>query len=55
MEKRNKILRQYRINPFIYDELKKIVEKIGTTETSFVEIAIIEKINRIQSKNQQDD
>ncbi len=48
MERAKKIRRCYRISPFVYDELKKTLEKINSTETNFVEIAIIEKIARIR-------
>lgn len=53
--KKNKIRRCYRIDPFIYEELKKMVARIGTTETNFVQIAIFEKISRIQAQKYQDD
>ena len=52
--KRNKVLRHYRLEPLIYDELKKVLEKLNVTETSFIEMAIIEKIAHIQAKNEQD-
>lgn len=47
--------RSYRFSSFVYEELKKIVKELDTTETNFIEIAIIEKIARIQAKNEQDD
>lgn len=54
MERRKKIRRCYRINPFVYEQMKKVLEEIRITETNFIEIAIIEKIARIQGKNVMD-
>ena len=48
MERKNKIRRTYRINPLVYEEMKKILENMKTTETYFVEMALIEKIERIR-------
>ena len=49
---KKKVMRTYRLNAFIYDELKKITQELGITETSFIEMAIVEKILKIeQSKN----
>lgn len=48
MEKKNKVRRSYRINPLVYDEMKKILEKLSVNETYFIEMAIIEKIERIR-------
>lgn len=48
--KTKKILKSYRINPEIIKEMKEILKEINTTETSFVEMAIIEKMARIQAK-----
>lgn len=50
-----KIVKSYRLNPEIVKEMKKILEEIHITETSFVEIAIIEKMARIQAKKFEDD
>lgn len=48
MEKQTRVRVNYRLDPFVYSEMKKILEKIKTTETNFVEIAIIEKMARIR-------
>ena len=55
MEKKNKIRKNYRINPFVCEQMKRVLEKLRINETSFVEMAIIEKIARIQAKNEQGD
>lgn len=47
----NRIMKSYRLNKEIVKEMKKILKKINITETSFIEIAIIEKMARIQLKN----
>lgn len=47
--------RSYKFSFFVYDELKKIIKELNTTETRFIETAIIEKIARIQAKNERDD
>lgn len=52
---KNKIKKCYRLNKMVCFELEKLVKEIGITETSFVEMAIIEKIARIQAKTEQDD
>lgn len=52
--KTKKILKSYRINPEIIKEMKEILKEINTTETSFVEMAIIEKMARIQAKKYED-
>lgn len=52
---KNKIKKCYRLNKMVCFELEKLVKEIGITETSFVEMAIIEKIARIQAKSEQDD
>lgn len=46
----NRIMKCYRFNAEVLKDLKKIVEKINISETSFIEIAIIEKMNRIKDK-----
>lgn len=45
-----KIVKTYRINKMICDELKKTIKDLNVTETSFVEMALIEKMARIQAK-----
>lgn len=44
-------MRSYRLNEIILQQLKEITQKLDITETRFVEMAIIEKIGRIQTKN----
>ena len=44
---KNKIKKSYRFNKFVVEELKEVIKKLNITETSFIEIAIIEKIARI--------
>lgn len=46
-----KISKSYRINKLICEELDQIVKKLGITETSFIEMAIIEKLARIKENN----
>ena len=53
--KKNKIMKCYRFNAFMCEELKKIIEEIKINETSFVEMAIIEKISRIRHESMKDD
>lgn len=55
MEKKKKVRKSYRINPFVCEQMKKVLEELRINETSFVEMAIIEKIANIQSKNEQHD
>ena len=50
--KNNKIMRCYRINPMILEEMQKVLEELKIKETSFIEMAIIEKIARIQAKEE---
>ena len=52
---KHRVLRQYRLNSWVYEELKEMLEKLQITETSFVEIAIIEKMARIEAKKERDD
>jgi len=52
MEKLKKVRRDYRINSWVYEEMKKLLEEMRITETSFVEMAIIEKMARIQQNNE---
>lgn len=42
-----KKMKCYRINEFVLKELEKILKEINITETSFIEMAIIEKMARI--------
>lgn len=44
-----KIKKNYRFSSFVISELKNIVKELNITETSFVEMAIIEKIERIKN------
>lgn len=47
----NRIMKSYRFNQEVLKELKEIIKSLNTSETSFIEMAIIEKIARIQAKS----
>ena len=49
--KKAKIMRSYRLSETIIETMKELAEKLDITETRFVEMAIIEKIVRIQGKS----
>ena len=48
----NRIMKSYRFNQEVLKELKEIIKNLNTSETSFIETAIIEKIARIQAKSE---
>lgn len=48
--KTNRIMKSYRFNREVLNELKEILKNKNMSETSFIEIAIIEKMARIQAK-----
>lgn len=50
-----KIMRSFRFNNYIDKWLRETAKKINTTETAFVEMAIIEKISRIEQRNIKND
>lgn len=50
-----KIMRSFRFNNYVDKWLREIAKKINTTETAFVEMAIIEKISRIEQRNIKND
>lgn len=47
-----KVIRNYRLNKMVVEELQKQIKIQKITETSFVEMAIIEKLARIQAKSE---
>jgi hypothetical protein len=49
MEIKMKIRKNYRINKLIVDELEKITKLINVSETSFIEISLIEKMSKLKS------
>lgn len=50
-----KIMRSFRLNNYVDKWLRETAKKINTTETAFVEMAIIEKISRIEQQNIEND
>ena len=46
-----KKMRSYRLNTEVLKEMQNMLKKMNMSETSFIEIAIIEKMARIQAKN----
>lgn len=50
-----KIMRSFRFNNYVDKWLRETAKKINTTETAFVEMAIIEKISRIEQRNIKND
>lgn len=48
--KTNRIMKSYRFNREVLNELKEILKNKNMSETSFIEIAIIEKMARIRQK-----
>lgn len=45
-----KIMKSIRLDKMIIDEIKILSKMLGITETKFIEMAIIEKITRIEAK-----
>jgi hypothetical protein len=50
-----KIMRSFRFNNYVDKWLRETAKKINTTKTAFVEMAIIEKISRIEQRNIKND
>lgn len=50
-----KIMRSFRFNNYVDKWLRETSKKMNTTETAFVEMAIIEKISRIEQQNIEND
>lgn len=50
-----KMMRSFRFNNYVDKWLRETAKKINTTETAFVEMAIIEKISRIEQRNAEND
>lgn len=50
-----KIMRSFRFNNYVDKWLRETSKKMNTTETAFVEMAIIEKISRIEQRNAEND
>ena len=44
----NKVKKSYRIKKFICEELEEVLKDLNVSETHFVEMALIEKINNIK-------
>lgn len=52
----NKIMKSYRFNKLIVEELNNVLKNVKVTETAFIEVAIIEKLvrlkaNEVENKN----
>ena len=45
-----KIMKSIRLDRMIIDEIKILSKMLGITETIFIEMAIIEKLTRIEAK-----
>lgn len=53
--KTNRIMRSHRFNKMVLDDLQELLKELNISETSFIEIAVIEKMAKIKSKRESDD
>ena len=53
--KTNRIMRSHRFNKMVLDDLQELLKELNISETSFIEIAVIEKMAKIKSKRETDD
>ena len=53
--KTNRIMRSHRFNKMVLDDLQELLKELNISETSFIEIAVIEKMAKIKSKREADD
>lgn len=52
--KTNRIMRSHRFNKMVLDDLQELLKELNISETSFIEIAVIEKMAKIKSKREID-
>ena len=52
--KTNRIMRSHRFNKMVLDDLQELLKELNISETSFIEIAVIEKMAKIKSKREAD-